>query len=239
MNAHIFVIDDDLELSASLKVLFNSANENHVRCFDSASQFVREFPHLTEPLSEPGCILLDIRMPDMTGYELFAFLQQHECTWPVIFMTGHGDLSMAVNLIKSGAFDYLTKPFDPMGMIEKVQQALALSQERMRTQNFKREHLRKMQSLSPHEWEVFTHIMQSQSNREIAEHLEKSVRTIESHRANILKKMGTSSALELAKLHERFTLSGGHFKDANLNTENQLPATDEALPDPSKREKTP
>lgn len=229
MTAHIFVIDDDDELSESLKVLFNSANENRVRCFESASQFVQLFPHLNEPSREPGCILLDIRMPDMPGYELFEFLQQHECAWPVIFMTGHGDLSMAVNLIKAGAFDYLTKPFDPVRLIEKVQQALTLSNERIQTRKFKREHLSKLRSLSPHEWEVFTHIMQSLSNREIAERLEKSIRTIETHRANILKKMGAASTLEMAQLHERFTLLGGHLKDGNMNGEIQLSTTDPSL----------
>ncbi|PUE11080.1 hypothetical protein B9Z51_01770 [Limnohabitans sp. T6-5] len=209
MSAHIFVIEDDVELAQSLKVLLTSAGVDSVRLFGSPLEFIKSYPSLTETLQEPGCVLLDMRMPDMTGSELFALMQSQNFPWPVIFMTGHGDLSMAVNLMKAGAFDYVTKPFDPMGLFEKVKAATQLSRVRITDQLFKREQLLKLNSLTHHESLVFARILNNQTNREIAEALENSVRTIETHRANILKKMGKSSALELAQLHERFTLLGG------------------------------
>jgi two-component system response regulator DctR len=152
---------------------------------------------------------MDIRMPDMTGSELFGLMRSQGFPWPVIFMTGHGDLSMAVDLMKAGAFDYVTKPFDPMGLLEKVQAATQLSSSKVADQVFKREHLARLQSLTHHESLVYARILSNQTNREIAEVLENSVRTIETHRANILKKMGKSSALELAQMQERFTILGG------------------------------
>lgn len=209
MKAHIFVIEDDAELAQSLKVLLNSAGAQSVRCFESPTQFIKIYPDLSSTFQEPGCVLMDIRMPDMTGSELFALMQSQNFPWPVIFMTGHGDLSMAVTLMKAGAFDYVTKPFDPMRLLEKVQAAMQLSNSKVADQVFKREHLARLLSLTLHESQVFARILNNQTNREIAEVMENSVRTIETHRANILKKMGKSSALELAQIQERFKLLGG------------------------------
>lgn len=209
MSSHIFVIEDDAELAQSLNVLLTSAGADSVRCFESPAQFIQSYPDLSGTLEEPGCVLMDIRMPGMTGPELFALMQSQNFPWPVIFMTGHGDLSMAVSLMKAGAFDYVTKPFDPMGLLEKVQAASKASNAKIADHVFKRLHLAKLQSLTPHESLVFSKILSNQTNREIAQMMENSVRTIETHRANILKKMGRSSALELAQIHERFTLMGG------------------------------
>jgi FixJ family two-component response regulator len=209
MKYHVFIIEDDAALAKSLDTLLASAGLQYIQIFESATGFLNAFRTVQPLFQEPGCLLLDIRMPDMTGAELFHHLKAQGFAWPVIFMTGHGDLSMAVELIKSGAFDYLTKPFDPMGLIQKIQAAALVSTTRIAEQRFKSQHASKLHLLTPHEVQVFLRILNNQTNREIAEQMQNSTRTIENHRATILKKMGATSALELAQRHERFVLLGG------------------------------
>jgi two-component system response regulator DctR len=124
-------------------------------------------------------------------------------------MTGHGDLSMAVDLMKAGAFDYVTKPFDPMGLVEKINAAMARSQSQFLDFHFKRMQSEKLMSLTVHEREVFSRILKNKTTREIADFMGNSTRTIETHRANIFKKMAVNSALQMAQEHERFVLMGG------------------------------
>ena len=145
----------------------------------------------------------------MSGIELFNKLKEVSWPWPVIFMTGHGDLEMAVDLVKQGAFDFVTKPFAPMSLINKVQQALQASGDKVQIVKELQIHLQRLISLTRQEQQVLLAILSHKTNREIAEEMSNSTRTIETHRANILKKMGTASALELAQLHERFLLRGG------------------------------
>lgn len=209
MTHHVLIIEDDLALAKSIGILLSSAGMERIQHFSSATDFLEAYPDLQTTLKEPGCLLLDIRMPSMTGAELFHQLQSQGFVWPVIFMTGHGDLSMAVELIKRGAFDYLTKPFDPMELISKIKAAALACSSRIAEYNFKEQHDKKLHTLTPHEIQVFIRILNNKTNREIAEEMHNSIRTIENHRATILKKMGTSTALELARHHERFVLLGG------------------------------
>ena len=199
MKYHVFIVEDDVALAKSLLTLLHSAGLEHVRHFDGAAPFLEAYDGLSEVLHAPGCLLLDIRMPHMSGSELFHQLQTRGFAWPVIFMTGHGDLAMAVELIKAGAFDYLTKPFDPMALIEKVKAAAHSSTARITDQDFKQQHLAKLRTLTPHEIQVFLKILNNQTNRDIAEEMQNSTRTIENHRAMILKKMAATTALELAQ----------------------------------------
>jgi two-component system response regulator FixJ len=215
MKYHVLMIEDDLALAKSLETLLRSAGVQDTRHFASAADFLHAFPSLQTLFQEPGCLLMDVRMPEMTGSELFHELRAQSFVWPVIFMTGHGDLSMAVELIKAGAFDYLTKPFDPMALIQKIQAAAHSCTARIAEQAFKTQHGKKLLLLTPHETQVFLRILNNQTNREIAEEMHNSTRTIENHRATILKKMESSTALELARLHERFLLLGGLEPFAN------------------------
>jgi two-component system response regulator FixJ len=208
MKHHVLIVEDDLALAKSLRTLLGSAGTQNTRHFASAADFLDALPGL-QVLQEPGCLLMDVRMPHMTGSELFHQLRGQGFVWPVIFMTGHGDLSMAVELIKAGAFDYLTKPFDPMALIQKIEAAAHSCAARIAEQTFKMQHGKKLLLLTPHETQVFLRILNNQTNREIAEDMHNSTRTIENHRATILKKMESSTALELARLHERFLLLGG------------------------------
>lgn len=205
-ETQIFIVEDDAELGQSLQLLLRSAGLVNSRHFLSATAFLEALPELDEHLQRPGCLLLDIRLPAMTGTELFTKLKQGHFMWPVIFMTGHGDLQMAVELMHQGAMDYVTKPFDPMLLIAKIKKAGELCQYRLANASFSERHRAKLMLLSGHELQVFEKILANMTNREIAEELKNSTRTIETHRANILKKMGVDSALELAQQHERYKL---------------------------------
>jgi FixJ family two-component response regulator len=212
MTPSLLIVEDDDELAHSLHDLFSAAGIPRIRRFKSPSQMMEVFLAVLADSDEPGCLLLDIRLPEMTGAALYAQLQSRGFLWPVIFMTGHGDLSMAVDLMKAGAFDYVTKPFDPMALIEKIKAATALSETQMGNHRFKRMHQEKLLSLTLHEKEVFSRILNNTTTREIADALKNSTRTIETHRANIFKKMAVNSALQMGQEHERFELMGGSKK---------------------------
>lgn len=209
MKQQVMIIEDDDALANSLSVLLDSAGITDVSRFESPTRFLLEYPNLSQNMHQPGCLLMDIRLPEMSGAALYAHLQSLEFHWPVIFMTGHGDLSMAVDLMKAGAFDYVTKPFDPMGLIERIKAANMLSRTQLIDHEFKQAHMGKLASLTQHEIQVFTRILLNQTTREIAEAMDNSTRTIETHRANLLKKMDASSALEMAQEQERFVRLGG------------------------------
>jgi two-component system response regulator DctR len=205
----IWIVEDDVDLAESMELLFKSASLPSCIHLPSGQACLDLVEVERMRALQPGCILLDIRLGDLSGTEVFAKLQSLQCPWPVIFMTGHGDLQMAVDLLRQGAFDYVTKPCEPMVLVEKVTQALALSHDRVQLINEQRQHLERLSSLTKHEQLVLQFILSHKTNREIAEEMNNSTRTIETHRANILKKMETSSALELAQFHERFLLRGG------------------------------
>jgi two-component system response regulator DctR len=209
MTPLLLIVEDDVELGQSLEELFGAAGILRIRRFVSPHALLASLTEVYSESEQAGCLLLDIRLPDMTGAALFTHLQSLGFSWPVIFMTGHGDLSMAVDLMKAGAFDYVTKPFDPMGLIEKIKAAMTRSESQFFDLHFKRMQSEKLMSLTLHEREVFSRILKNKTTREIADFMGNSTRTIETHRANIFKKMAVNSALQMAQEHERFVLMGG------------------------------
>lgn len=147
---------------------------------------------------EQAVVLLDIRMPTMTGLQVFEQLKALTCPWPVLFLTGNGDVGMAVAAVKNGAWDFLEKPFQDNVLVDRVEQALAAAvadgdahQEAHRLRYA-------LASLSPREREVLDQLILGHYNKNIADHLGITPRTVEFHRANIFEKMGVSSAIELA-----------------------------------------
>jgi two-component system response regulator DctR len=209
MTPLLLIVEDDDELGQSLEELFGAAGILRIRRFQSPNELLASLQEVYSASEEAGCLLLDIRLPDMTGAALYTHLQTLGFSWPVIFMTGHGDLSMAVELMKAGAFDYVTKPFDPMGLVEKINSAMVRSQSQFFDLHFKRMQSEKLMSLTVHEREVFSRILKNKTTREIADVMGNSTRTIETHRANIFKKMAVNSALQMAQEYERFVLMGG------------------------------
>ncbi|MBL8328881.1 MAG: response regulator transcription factor [Rubrivivax sp.] len=150
----------------------------------------------------PSCLLLDVRMPGMSGLALFERLVDAGLpgVLPVIFLTGHGDVPTAVAAVKRGAFDFVEKPFSNNGLVDRVEQALALSEQALRQRQQQRRRGQLLQALTERERDVLQQVIDGRPNKLIADALGISVRTVEVHRARVFEKMGVKSAVELANL---------------------------------------
>jgi two-component system, LuxR family, response regulator FixJ len=186
----VFVVDDDDDFRDSLVWLLESADFS-VRQMNSAEQFLAQYQ------GEHGCLLLDIRMSGMSGLALQQQLRDKAAGLPVIIITGHGDVTLCVKAMKNAAVDFIEKPFDDEVLFRAVNEALALC-ERQLTQFSQQEDVRsRWQSLSKRESQVAKLVIQSFSTREIAQQLELSVKTIEIHRSQIMKKMKAKNVADL------------------------------------------
>ena len=203
----IQLIEDDAALAQSLLMLLSAANFTCVH-YKSAEDFLASVKANSQALGLPTCVISDIRLPGMTGIEMMASLKKEHpnCVWPVILITGHADVAMAVDAMHMGAFDFLAKPFDPFMLPKKLSAAIEKSQQLKAGQDFVQTYEHRLTSLSEQERKIFGMILENQTSREIAETLGNSTRTIEVHRAAIFKKMEAASILDLAKHHERYTL---------------------------------
>lgn len=192
MTVHI--VDDDEAIRDSLSWLFRSRGVGVVT-WPSGEAFLKNWsPDLQ------GCILLDMRMGGMSGLEVFDKLISLHARQPVIFLTGHGDIPLAVECLKQGAADFLEKPFNDNNLVDRVLDALNKAKERAASDRQRDELRRKRAQLSPRENEVLSMILQGLLNKQIADRLDITVRTVEVHRANILEKMNARNAVELARL---------------------------------------
>jgi two-component system, LuxR family, response regulator FixJ len=190
----VFVVDDDNGVRSSIRMLLKSIGIN-ATLMASAQEFLAAFD-----AAQPGCLVLDIRMPAMSGMELQQQLNLLGATIPVIFITGHGDVPMAVEAMQHGAFDFLQKPFRDQDLIDRVQKALARDRE-MRAKLGKHEQIRQcMDSLTPREKEVLQLLTQGKQNKVMAGELGLSQRTVEIHRAHVMEKMGASSVAQLVRM---------------------------------------
>lgn len=194
----VYLIDDEEVLRDSLSWLLES-RDLECKTFASGEAFLEALPLL--PTNVASCIVLDIRMePMMSGIELFHKLADVRNNWPIIFLSGHGDISLAVTAVKQGAFDFLEKPFADNQLVDRVFEALAFSKSRI-AQTVQSEIIRqRLTALSHREVSVMESILNGRSNREAADELEMSVRTVEVHRASLFKKMGVKGAVELINL---------------------------------------
>ncbi len=194
MPQTVFVVDDDDAVRNSLRMLLKSAGV-HAEAFASAQEFL-----LTYEVSHPGCLVLDVRMPGMSGLEMQHELNLRGAAIPVIFITGHGDIPMAVEAMQHGAFDFLQKPFRDQELLDRVQRALIRDTEyraRLRHTDRIRERLA---SLSPREREVLDLVTQGKANKMVAGDLGVSQRTVEIHRAHVMQKMEAGSLAELVRM---------------------------------------
>lgn len=185
----IYIIDDDVELCNGLKWLLESI---HVRSevYHSAIDFLKAYKD-----DWHGCLLLDIRMPEMSGLQLQEKLLTLGNSLPIIMISGHGDISMAVRAMKAGAIDFILKPFNEQQLLEQIQKGIAIS----RKIEIKQSVLSKYNNLSAREKEILTKVLNGKMNKQIAYDLGISIKTVEFHRANIMQKMETNSMIELAK----------------------------------------
>ena len=185
--SRVYIVDDDHAVRSALKLLFRTAELN-VEAFPSADAFLAG-----ADLTERCCVLLDIRMPGVTGSALHDELLRRGVRVPVIFITGHGDIPMAVDAMRKGAFDFIEKPFDDEQLLSQVLAAL----ERFDGEQKTATDPVSMSELSERQREVLQRVLDGKPSRQIADELEISVKTVEFHRARIMQKLGVRTAAEL------------------------------------------
>jgi FixJ family two-component response regulator len=199
----VFIVDDDEAVRNSLRLLVRS-----VGLTASALVSAQEFLAIYEPL-QPGCLVLDVRMPGMSGLELQQRLNLRGAIIPVIFITGHGDIPMAVEAMQQGAFDFLQKPFRDQALIERIQRALEKDRAN-RAELGERSRIReRYDTLTPREREVLALVTSGKPNKIMAADLGLSQRTVEIHRARVMEKMGASSLAPLVRMVLDLEESGG------------------------------
>ncbi len=213
----VFIVDDDTGVRSSLRVLLKS-----VGIASTPLASAQEFLETYDP-AQPGCLLLDIRMPGMSGIELQQELNRVGAIVPVIFITGHGDIPMAVEAMQQGAFDFLQKPFRDQDLLDRVQRALekdksnrALLREKNRIQE-------RRDSLTPREREILELMTRGKPNKVMAADLGVSQRTVEIHRARVMEKMGASSLAQLVRMV--MDLDGTPAGDSSPSPQRPSPAT--------------
>ena len=198
-DAVVYVVDDDVGVRDALAWLLRSRRLTS-EVFDSASALQQAL--LQAPTSQPCCLLLDVRMPDMSGLELFDWLVQrgqHQ-SMPVIFLTGHADVPTAVDAVKRGAFDFCEKPFSDNALVDRIEQALGVSARAFEARRCNSNLQVKLTDLTERERDVMRLVVEGLPNKLIADQLDISVRTVEVHRARVFDKMDVKSAVELANL---------------------------------------
>lgn len=193
-KAIVFIVDDDASVRDSLRWLIESV-QLQVQCFATAQEFLQGYQN-----QQTGCVVLDVRMPGLSGLDLQEELRQQGFVLPVIIITGHADVPMAVRAFKSGVFDFIEKPFNDQHLIDRIHQAIDKS--RSQKVNIQRwqDARDRLQKLSSREVQVLDCIVSGSSNKTMARELDISVKTIETHRANLMSKMQAGSVSELVRI---------------------------------------
>ncbi len=193
----IFVVDDDPSVRKSLTRVVAAAGYA-VEAFASAREFMAR-----EPFIGPCCVVLDVRMPGLTGLDLQEALAGPGHRMPIVFITGHGDISMSVKAMKAGAVDFLTKPFDVERLLDAVRRAVAKDVKDLTDEGRTGEILARVKRLTPRETEVFALVVTGMLNKQIAGELGIGEKTVKVHRARVMEKMQADSLAELVRLADR------------------------------------
>lgn len=196
----VYIVDDDDGMRRALSVLMSTVGYNAVS-FERPTEFLQKL----DP-NQPGCLVLDVRMPELSGLEVQQQLNRSGSMLPVILITGHGDIPMAVQAMKDGAFDFLQKPFRDQDLLDRINGALRQDAENRETVERHADLKRRSESLTPREREVMGLVVDGRANKVIAIDLGLSERTVEIHRANVMEKMQARSVAHLVKMH--LTLNG-------------------------------
>ena len=189
----VYIVDDDEAVRDSLCFLLKSVGLNG-NVFSSGNEFLAAY----DP-DWQGCILLDIRMPGISGMEVQRQLAEQNCPLPIIFITGHGDIPMAVEAMHLGAYDFIQKPFHDQELLDRIQQALTTYRESQDELTLKKDVQVHYEKLTPREKEVMEAVVRGHANKVIAMDLELSQRTVEIHRARVMEKMQARSLASLVK----------------------------------------
>ncbi|MEM6676216.1 MAG: response regulator FixJ [Planctomycetota bacterium] len=190
----VFIVDDDPAMRDSLGFLIGSVGRK-VEAYDSAEAFLEAYDN-----ERPGCIVLDVRMPGLSGLELMEKLQEDRFAPPVLLVTGHGDIPMAVRALKAGAFDFIEKPFSDQLLLERIQQALQQDDQDRASERNRAEIERRAERLTAREREVFELVVAGNANKVVATELGLSQKTVEVHRAHVMEKMRAESFADLVKM---------------------------------------
>jgi two-component system response regulator FixJ len=202
-KGHVYVIDDDAAMRDSLNFLLDSAGFG-VTLFDNAQSFLDALPGLAF-----GCVVSDVRMPGIDGIELLKRMKTQQSPFPILIMTGHGDVPLAVEAMKLGAVDFLEKPFEDDRLTTMIEMAIHQAEPAARNEAISQDIAARVASLSPRERQVMEGLIAGLSNKLIARDYDISPRTIEVYRANVMTKMQAGSLSELVRLAMR----AGMLKD--------------------------
>lgn len=187
----VYIVEDDAAIRESLHALMESV-KLHARTCATGAEFFDVFER-----GRSGCVILDVRLPDMSGVKLFKRFRSECIGTPTIFVTGYGEVSVAVEAMKHGAFDFLLKPFIAQDLLDRVQMAISQDRKRLKQHVEQREALERVQSLSGLEREVLAHLLQGKTSKKIALDLGIGVKTVDFHRSNILHKMDVETVVDM------------------------------------------
>jgi len=190
----VFIVDDEPDVRAALRLLIKSVGYP-VECFPSADEFFKQFV-----AERKGCLILDIRMPGMSGMDLQEKLASMNTLLPIIMISGHGEIPMAVKAVQNGAIDFLQKPFSDQQLLDRISQAMTIDNERHNNHDIKQTAQNKFQNLTPREREIFLQVVAGKLNKVIAYELSISTRTVEIHRAKAMEKLGAKNLSELINI---------------------------------------
>ncbi|WP_232831175.1 response regulator transcription factor [Peristeroidobacter agariperforans] len=191
----VYIVDDDDGMRRAVSTLLTTIGHSTI-AYASPTEFLAKY----DP-SKPSCLVLDVRMPEMSGLEVQQQLNRSGSMLPVILITGHGDVPMAVQAMKDGAFDFLQKPFRDEDLLDRIRRALQQDAENRRSVQRHADLRQRANSLTPREREVMAMVVDGRANKVIAIDLGLSERTVEIHRANVMEKMAASSVAHLVKMH--------------------------------------
>ncbi|WP_409525883.1 response regulator transcription factor [Nitrincola sp. MINF-07-Sa-05] len=189
----VFIVDDDDDFRESVKWLLESS-DYPVEAFASAREFLEEYD------GRQGCMLLDVRMPEINGLALQQIMKDREILLPIIVISGHGDVPMAVNAMKNGAVDFIEKPFDEQQMLKLINKGLQEAEKRFQQLRQQRQVQARYDSLSQREREVMQLVVNGKANREIADILGISPKTVEVHRSRVMSKMRADNLAQLVRM---------------------------------------
>jgi RNA polymerase sigma factor (sigma-70 family) len=197
----VFVVDDDAAVREALRSLIRSVGL-HVELFGSVQEFLER-----KPVNVPSCIVLDVRLPGISGLNFQAQLLQANNPIPLIFITGHGDIPMSVRAMKAGAVEFLTKPFRDQDLLDAIEIALEKDRMRREREEERLELKSRYETLTPREREVLPLVISGRLNKQIAAEIGASETTVKVHRSQLMKKMGADSLADLVRMGEKLGLS--------------------------------